>query len=441
MRSTTAEKLQALRRGDLAGARELRLPGVGAFPREIFALADTLEILDLGDGGLTALPDDIGRLHKLRALFCSGNSFERLPASLGACPALSQIGFRNCGLREIPGESLPPKLRWLTLTGNEIETLPDELGRRPQLQKLMLAGNRLRALPTSLSDAAALELLRLSSNAFDSLPDWLAELPSLAWISWSGNPLERGLPPASAHHNVPWAHLEMGARLGEGASGHVHRAVWTRDGAGQGQPVAVKLFKGAMTSDGLPEREMAACLAAGAHTNLTSAIGKLADHPEGADALLMPLLPTHWRVLAGPPSLTTCSRDVYAPDLRLDPGSALRIARAVATATAHLHTRGILHGDLYAHNILWDGAAGEAVLSDFGAACEIPEGKASDRWRRIEVRAWGLLLGELLDRCSEHFPGGAALRALERACVQPAPSARPLMDEIVGMLDRFDGGA
>jgi len=32
----------ALRRGDLAGARELRLHGLSEFPREIFALADSL---------------------------------------------------------------------------------------------------------------------------------------------------------------------------------------------------------------------------------------------------------------------------------------------------------------------------------------------------------------------------------------------------------------
>lgn len=91
-------------------------------------------------------------------------------------------------------------------------------------------------------------------------------------------------------------------------------------------------------------------------------------------------------------------------------------------------------GDLYAHNALWDGAAGNAVLSDFGAACALPEGKEGDVWRRIELRAWGLLLGEWLDRCAPDPVDVAKLRELERACVQTPPSARPLMDEIVGML-------
>jgi hypothetical protein len=179
---------------------------------------------------------------------------------------------------------------------------------------------------------------------------------------------------------------------------------------------------------------MAACLAAGAHPHLAGALGRVSDHPEGAGALAMPLLPAHWRVLAGPPSLASCSRDVYDPDQRLNVASALRIAKGVAAAADHLHSRGILHGDLYGHNTLWDGDAGEAVLSDFGAACALPEGDEADAWRRIEVRAWGLLLGELLDRCAPDAFAMTKLRELERACVQPVPRARPLMGEVVEAL-------
>ena len=426
--AATLFTLQALRRGDLARARELRLPGgLAEFPEEIFGLADTLEVLDLSGGGLSALPHDLGRLHRLRALFCSGNRFERLPSALGDCAALSQVGFRGSGLREIPGEALPPGLRWLTLTDNRIERLPVALGARSHLQKLMLAGNRLRDLPDALADASNLELIRLSANRFEALPPWLVALPRLAWIAWAGNPLEgMGDGAAADAPCAPWADLDPGPLLGEGASGLVYRAEW-RDGAGPPRAVALKLFKGAMTSDGLPEREMAACLAAGAHPNLTGGIARLVGHPERAQGLLMPLLPAHWRVLAGPPSLESCSRDVYAPGLALGPAAGVRLARGVAEAAAHLHASGLSHGDLYAHNILWDGASGEAVLSDFGAASRLPTGATGLALQRIEVRAWGLLLGELIDRGAGDPSETAALRALERACVQPDPGARPLM--------------
>ncbi|KAB1072257.1 leucine-rich repeat-containing protein kinase family protein [Methylobacterium planeticum] len=428
------DPLQALRRGDLAGARSLRLTGeLTTFPREIFGLAETLEVLDLSGTDLSALPHDMGRLTGLRVLFCSGTRFARLPPCLGDCRALSQIGFRGTGLCDVPGESLPPFLRWLTLTDNRIEALPEALGERPHLQKLMLSGNRLKVLPASLAGAPNLELLRLSANCFEALPPWLTELPALAWIAWAGNPLE-GPPTAMPVPQVPWSHLEPGPLLGEGASGRVHRAFWREDGAGAAQAVALKLFKGAMTSDGLPEQEMAACLAAGRHPHLTGALGQVTGHPEAAHGLLMPLLPDTWRVLAGPPSLASCSRDVYDPGLRLAPRAAISIARATAAAAAHLHAGRILHGDLYAHNILWDGGAGEAVLSDFGAASVLPAGPAAADLERIETRAWGLLLGELLDHCTTEPDRSVALRALEGACIEPDPRARPRMAEVLATL-------
>ncbi|MDP4004000.1 leucine-rich repeat-containing protein kinase family protein [Methylobacterium sp. NEAU K] len=425
------ETLAALRRGDRAGARELRLPdGLAAFPREVFDLADTLEVLDLGRGGLTDLPDDLGRLRRLRVLFGSGHPFPRLPPVLGDCPTLSQLGFRGCGIREVRADSLPRDLRWLTLTDNRIEHLPAAIGERPLLQKLMLAGNRIAQLPDSLAEARNLELIRLSCNRLDALPPWLARLPRLAWMSYAGNPAEPAPEPAGATR-VPWTDLEVGDLLGEGASGRVHQALWR--GPGGGRAVALKLFKGAMTSDGLPEREMEACLAAGTHRALTGALGRLDGHPEGAQGLLLRLLPSHWRVLAGPPSPASCSRDVYDPALRLDPGQGLRIARSVAEAVAHLHGRGLLHGDVYAHNTLWDAGTGAAVLSDFGAASALPAGSAGAALARIEVRAVGILLSELLDRC-EGAPDG--LRALADACTQADPAGRPSLSEVVAELGR-----
>ncbi|MFX8199692.1 hypothetical protein ABTL12_20730, partial [Acinetobacter baumannii] len=60
---------------------------------------------------------------------------------------------------------------------------------------------------------------------------------------------------------IDWDDLVLGEKLGEGASGVIHAASWTVEEGSQ--PVAVKLFKGAVTSDGLPERERAACIMAG----------------------------------------------------------------------------------------------------------------------------------------------------------------------------------
>ena len=70
-------------------------------------------------------------------------------------------------------------------------------------------------------------------------------------------------------------------------------------------------------------------------------------------------------------------------------------------------------------------------ISDLGAAACLPATPEGAMLQRIEVRAWGLLLGELLDRCAA---APEAARAVERACVQPAVAARPLLAEALAML-------
>ncbi len=426
-----ARVLEQLRRGELAGARSLDLSGSGlvSFPPEIFGLADTLESLDLGRNPLTSLPHDLGRLRRLRILFCSGTSFRVLPPVLGDCPELSQVGFRASAVEIVPASSLPPNLRWLTLTDNRIEALPDAIGRRPSLQKLMLSGNRIDRLPETLAGASSLELLRLSANRFASLPPFLGDLPRLAWFAFAANPVEDLVPRNPSGPAVPWASLHQEALLGEGASGWVHAASWDRPGQ-MAERIALKFYKGAMTSDGLPEREMEAALAVGAHPNILGGFGRVDDHPSGAACLLLPLIASHWRVLAAPPSLETCSRDIYDPSMVLPSGAAYWIARSIAAAGTHLAASGLLHGDLYAHNIHWDGGRGDAVLGDFGAASRYPAGPAGASLEALDVLAWGILAGELLDRA----PAGESNQALDQlrhAATAPRAATRPGFAEIL----------
>ena len=396
--------LQRLRAGELAGARRFSLAaGLAEFPREIFSLSDSLEILDLSGNALTSLPDDLHRFTRLRVLFCSNNAFTELPACIGACPALEMVGFKANRIARVPAASLPPLLRWLILTDNAIEELPDELGRRPRLQKLMLAGNRLRALPDTLGGCESLALLRIAANRFDTLPAWLGSLPRLAWLAFGGNPVCAEREAAALHANgipsIDEAGIVLQEKLGEGASGVIHRAAWRR-GDGTTEALAVKRFKGAITSDGTPRSEMAACVAAGPHPNLIGATARVVSDA-GGDALAMRLIDPAFEVLAGPPSLASCTRDVYDPAVRFTAQQALQIASGIGSAVAHLHARGILHGDLYAHNILRDG--GEALLGDFGAASffDVADDALAAALRRIEARAFGCLLDELAERCEE----------------------------------------
>lgn len=436
--------LEQLRAGELCGARHLKLSeNLAVFPPEILSLKETLEVLDLTGNQLSALPDELAGFSKLRIIFCSENRFTELPEVLGRCPALTMVGFKANQIDTVSAKALPAGLRWLILTDNAIEQLPDELGQCDALQKLMLAGNRLRELPTSLANCRKLELLRIAANRIERFPEWLLSLPRLSWLAYSGNPFSEGAEARAIDdaHVAPlaWETLALGELLGQGASGVIHRATLVANPAdavtqasdrGDDSQVAVKLFKGAVTSDGLPRCEMAASLAAGTHPNLIKVIGKVADHPSGIPALVMELIDPAFANLAGPPSLDSCTRDVYPEGLRLSVPDALAMAHGIASVAGHLHRAGIMHGDLYGHNILFtrgSDAAARALLGDFGAASLYDR---CDRERamgleRLEVRAFGCLLEELLAHCDTQDSTLDGLHQLKAACLSELPAERP----------------
>ncbi|MFZ2986808.1 lipopolysaccharide kinase InaA family protein [Ideonella sp.] len=439
--------LAQLRSGALQGIRRLDLSaGLTTLPPEVYDLADTLEVLNLSDNLLQDLPDDLPRLHRLTTVYASNNRLTRLPEVLGACPHLRIIGARGNQIAELPSRALPPRLRWLTLTDNALTQLPAELGGCQQLQKLMLAGNRLSQLPDAMAGLTALELLRLAANPLQHWPAWLTELPRLAWLALSGHQLvwpSPGLAPLAAWD---WQQLQVGPLLGEGASGLIHSARRGRAGQlaasatdAEDPALALKLFKGAMTSDGLPEHELQASLVAGRHPQLCTPVTTLSGHPDGVRGLLLPLIPPDFAPLAGPPSLASCSRDVYDPALRMPWPVAQQLLAGVASAVAHLHRRGVMHGDLYAHNILWQQHSGQAWLTDFGAASLLPlhQPELARALQALEVRAFGILADEVLTRCQPADGEPAAchsLRPLLAACLSEVATQRPTMAELSAAL-------
>ncbi len=433
--------LQQLQSGELKGIKRLDLScGLTEFPLAIFDLADSLEVLNLSGNQLSSLPNDLWRLHKMQIIFCSDNLFTELPAVLGACPSLTMIGFKANQIKSVPNESLPASLRWLVLTDNQITELPASIGHCVHLQKLMLAGNQLTRLPVALANCQNLALIRLAANRLPALPEVLFALPRLSWLAIGGNPfnaeLEQRQVEPHALRQVAWADLLMGELLGEGASGAIYQVQYR-----QGDDlcdVALKLFKGQVTSDGLPETEVAVCRAAGLHPNLIGVLAQLTGHSENTQGLLVPLIPPRFTVLAQPPSLASCTRDEYLGGVSFEWPVALNIARSIARAAAHLHQRGILHGDLYAHNILRD-TAGFAYLGDFGAAAFYDKQSTWAQWiEKVEVGAFSCLLSELLMRL-ECSSGTELLvddlRQLQLQCAQSDVLQRPVFSVVLATLD------
>jgi hypothetical protein len=407
--------------------------GLTQFPREIFQLAEAIEILDLSDNALSSLPDDFSRFKNLKILFLSNNNFKNIPEVISACPKLEMISFKSNQLEFIAGHALPINTRWLILTDNKISKLPSAMGKLVHLQKLALAGNKLTALPDTMANCKNLQLIRLSANNFSEMPHWLFKLPKLAWLAFSGNPCTENYSQDKTNlTSVQLTDLKLGQQLGQGASGVIYQGRWLEHMDGQAdlashEQVAVKLFKGSVTSDGYPSDELNCCLTGGSHKNIIKAVAKI-PNPQQL-GLVMELIPPAFVNLGLPPSLKTCTRDTFPEGTEFSISTIQSIAQQMISALQSLHENEVSHGDIYAHNIMFN-QFDQVLFGDFGAAtcfsglaAHLKQGLIT-----IEMRALGYLLDDLLTNMSiKPIPAShpdyerySRLLALKDACINGA---------------------
>lgn len=429
--------LEELKSGQLIGLKKLKLAcGLKEFPEEIVSLAETLEVLDLSDNQLTELPDSILQLKHLKIIFFARNNFTKFPIILSKFPALSMIGFKSNQIKTVPENAFPPMLNWLILTDNKIEKIPKSIGDCGLLRKCALAGNLIEELPSEMVGCVNLELIRISANKLKSIPKWLFKLPKLSWVAFGGNPAAHQIELNNDLESFPWEDFTIKELIGEGASGLISKAHWHS----KSKDVAIKVFKGAVTSDGLPEVEMELAIAAGDHENLIPVLGKIKEHPEAKSGLVMELIATNYINLGNPPSLETCTRDVFDEEMVFNSAELLKIAKSIASVCSQLHQKGINHGDLYAHNILVNKTA-DCLLGDFGAASFYDVNSVlALTIERVEVRAFGCLLEEIVPLVSIHELTTELRNKWQKLitdCTIPEVISRLSFSEIVTALHKF----
>lgn len=423
--------LEQLRSGELAGSKSLRLSeGLTEFPSELFQLADTLELLDLSNNHLKSLPDDFGKFSKLKIAFFSDNLFTEYPEVLADCPLLEMVGFKSNHIVHVSEKAISKNIRWLILTNNKIERLPASIGNCYRLQKVALAGNNLKELPDEMAACRNLELLRISANKIHKLPEWLIRLPKLSWLAYSDNPCSVAQQSNVLLPEISWNELELKEQLGEGASGIISKAVWN---SFFGKEVAIKVFKGEVTSDGLPLSEMNTCAAAGNHLSLVTLLGKINHHPHEKEGLVFELIPSTFKNLGKPPSFITCTRDTFEKGTFFSLKDLTQIALHTASVLEQLHSKGIMHGDFYAHNLMIDDHS-NVLLGDFGAATmydvSLPGNSLHER---IDIRAYGCLLDDILEHLQPELkdhPVTETFKIWRNECFLIVPEERPTFSEM-----------
>ena len=429
--------LEELKSGNLVDSKRLKLAcGLSEFPIEILSLADTLEILDLSDNHISELPATFSQLKKLKIVFFARNQFTEFPTVLANCPVLSMIGFKSNPMETVAENAFPSTLKWLILTDNKIEKLPKSIGDCQFLQKCGLAGNQLEELPAEMAKCKNLELLRISANLIPTIPKWLLELPRLSWLAFSGNLVEHKTDIDSDFDSFDWNDFSIQEQLGEGASGIISKAKWIS----KNEDIALKVFKGDVTTDGLPEDEMKTSIAAGKHENLIPVLAKIKNHPEEKSGLIMKLISPTYINLGNPPNFDTCTRDVFDDTCSFTGNEILKIATSVASVCSHLHAKGINHGDLYAHNLLINPSA-DCLLGDFGAATlYATDSDLASLLERVEVRAFGCLVEDLFHLVDENEMSNKfseQWKTLIIECTVPEVKSRLSFSEILERLSKI----
>jgi serine/threonine protein kinase len=169
-------------------------------------------------------------------------------------------------------------------------------------------------------------------------------------------------------------------------------------------------------------------------------LGKISNHPQQKEGLVFELIPIEYKNLGKPPSFETCTRDTFEAGTVFTITDLIEIALHSVSVLEHLHNKGIMHGDFYAHNLMIDQDA-NTLLGDFGAATlyarTAPNALLHEK---LDVRAYGCLLDDLLERVKQIETNKeliTELVKLKNECLHEIVSQRPNLKEIKNKLQSF----
>ncbi|KAK8878911.1 Leucine-rich repeat-containing protein 40 [Apiospora arundinis] len=168
-----------------------------------FSKLENLEILDLHGNEITALPEGIENLTRLRILNLNENAIDSLPFKAFAKLPLTELLARKnrlAGTLIHPEVESLPQLQILDVSVNQLTLLasvdtPGALA-MPSIHQLTLSCNRLRALP-DVGSWKRLLTLNADENSIAAIPDGFTSLENLKHVDFTSNDI-RIIPPEIA---------------------------------------------------------------------------------------------------------------------------------------------------------------------------------------------------------------------------------------------------
>lgn len=140
---------------------------------------------------IKGLPDEIGNLKKLRALFIANGLIEELPETFKELTALKELEIYNCkNMKKVPVDKLKDlnlvvlnfSINPQMFSGENANTGNQDLNNLfadkeypicKTLQLLYLIGNRISDFPVNIKNIADLRMLEMTRNRLTKLPDLL----------------------------------------------------------------------------------------------------------------------------------------------------------------------------------------------------------------------------------------------------------------------------
>ncbi|KAF6200705.1 hypothetical protein GE061_005149 [Apolygus lucorum] len=169
---------------------------LSALPESVFAGLSETETLSLTDNPLNEIPQQILRLMpRIKTLDLNGAQIVNITSTdFQGLKIMHTLTMHGNSVRKLDVNSLPPTIRYLSLSSNRIPNLNGALRKIKDLEWLFLSNNDLETLDGELPeikppyvDNTHLKILRVDNNRLRSVPQELRQFRNLKILAMSSN--------------------------------------------------------------------------------------------------------------------------------------------------------------------------------------------------------------------------------------------------------------
>ncbi|XVE58987.1 hypothetical protein DITRI_Ditri05aG0007900 [Diplodiscus trichospermus] len=165
-----------------------------AIPDEVWDCGSSARVLDVNNNSIQDVPNKISCLNSIQKLFLNANGISDEAIhweGLTSLKYLTVLTISQNNLTTLPSAvGALTSLKQLHVANNKLTSLPNEIGLLTQLEVLKANNNRITAVLASIGECNSLIEVELSANLLSELPDTFGNLHNLKALYLSNNGLK-----------------------------------------------------------------------------------------------------------------------------------------------------------------------------------------------------------------------------------------------------------